>query len=188
MSKTGDKTSRRFRTYLVLSLSLPALLIVTMFWIRSYSMGDSLQYYSDPKGFTMNSIGGLCSLSWGEVHSVLYPPHYGWEGSFWPFEREENYTISSDLSKLCKHYWLGFGFDRWKRETADSSVDSRGFVIPHWFLFLLALAPILVTVRTILKDRRVRGLLLAGRCTECGYDLRASPDCCPECGHKTLKP
>ncbi len=51
---------------------------------------------------------------------------------------------------------------------------------PHWFLALLF--AILPTVRflTILRTRRQNR---AGLCEHCGYDLCATPDRCPECGH-----
>jgi hypothetical protein len=51
--------------------------------------------------------------------------------------------------------------------------------IPHWLLFLLTAPWPLwwLARRRKQATRRRRGL-----CTQCGYDLRASPDRCPECG------
>ena len=57
-------------------------------------------------------------------------------------------------------------------------------VLPYWLLFLAtapAAAP--VTLKTALfTRRRKRRRLLLGLCPGCGYDLRASPGRCPECG------
>ena len=53
---------------------------------------------------------------------------------------------------------------------------------PHWAA-LLALAPVaLLPVPALIRRRRRRRLRGAGRCESCGYDLRASPGRCPECG------
>jgi hypothetical protein len=50
--------------------------------------------------------------------------------------------------------------------------------IPHWLLLLLLIAiPIHWIQRTLLARRRRPGF-----CPHCGYDLRATPDRCPECG------
>ena len=42
----------------------------------------------------------------------------------------------------------------------------------------LAVLPALVAVRKLRSRRRGR----QGRCAKCGYDLRATPERCPECG------
>ena len=58
--------------------------------------------------------------------------------------------------------------------------DARSLVVgaPHWAVCLLLAAPV-VGIGWARTRRRARG---AGLCPACGYDLRATPDRCPECG------
>jgi hypothetical protein len=58
----------------------------------------------------------------------------------------------------------------------------RALAVPEWTIIaLLALAasPVLYAARSRSHIARRRH---AGLCEGCGYDLRASPDRCPECG------
>ena len=57
--------------------------------------------------------------------------------------------------------------------------DALGLFVPHWWLIVLLLIPAGVYAWRVIVARRARG---AGFCGVCGYDLRASPDRCPECG------
>ncbi len=57
--------------------------------------------------------------------------------------------------------------------------------IPHWFAALIfAMLPALVLTNTVRRHQRQQRIL-KNCCLICGYDLRATPDRCPECGTVT---
>lgn len=51
-----------------------------------------------------------------------------------------------------------------------------------WVMLGLGVLSLLFWFPGQMKADRRRKLRVGGRCGECGYDLRASPDRCPECG------
>lgn len=58
--------------------------------------------------------------------------------------------------------------------------------VPHWLVIALLSIPPLAWLSGRWRDRR---RYPKGHCPKCGYDLRASPDRCPECGWmKVVKP
>ena len=104
--------------------------------------------------------------------------------------------------------WLGLGGERGAvsylvgpdgrvRELTDREFFGRPLAddlrwsdpLPYWavadappWLGVAAAAPLPVAWLAVRLTRSVRGRRLAGKCRSCGYDLRATPGRCPECG------
>jgi hypothetical protein len=100
-----------------------------------------------------------------------------------------SFTLSGDAQPLdhldalgaVPFRLLGFAFARDRQGALPSPHDAWVLRAPHYAV-LLATA-FLPTVRLV-NRLRARGAArrLAGHCRVCGYDLRATPDRCPECG------
>jgi hypothetical protein len=73
------------------------------------------------------------------------------------------------------------GFALSMEKPADyPGASSVRLLVPLWMITLLAAIPPFLWLATLRSDRRKRRL--EGCCLNCGYDLRATPGRCPECG------
>jgi hypothetical protein len=82
--------------------------------------------------------------------------------------------------------FLGFAhyIDVWGVSSHVNYYDSfEGFIIPLWFMLAITLAlPAGRWIAVLRRWRQLRHRQVAGLCLQCGYDLRATPGKCPECG------
>jgi hypothetical protein len=108
--------------------------------------------------------------------SVLRGGLYGkWSRFGSPLLRDE-YQMKG--VRHFSHPFLGFGWD-WRSDGGTSSYSRLAFLVPLAFLVcLFAILPLFTFGRWL----RRRFAVPPGRCAYCGYDLRATPDRCPECG------
>ena len=74
---------------------------------------------------------------------------------------------------------LGFHYVNEYTIGPSGTLHTLRISFPWWAVLLPSLPPLLLGVRSLLRRRRrIRSRI----CLRCGYDLRASPDRCPECG------
>lgn len=71
---------------------------------------------------------------------------------------------------------LGFRYQSLQIRTTEL----RQVAVPQWILVIAAVG--LVSVSSIVRYVRRASRYKRGQCVNCGYDLRSSPDQCPECG------
>jgi hypothetical protein len=93
-----------------------------------------------------------------------------------------------------RHFDVGFLAVFYVQSTSwTSSGDSThahyfGLAAPYWCLTILfSLLPVLKCRRMAIARKR-RMWQRDGRCVHCGYDIRVTPDRCPECGKIPARP
>jgi len=74
---------------------------------------------------------------------------------------------------------LGFSFGGTRG--GDGSI-LWNLAVPYWMLTTVAIVVPLARVEAWRRDRRGRRRAANRQCSACGYDLRATPGRCPECG------
>jgi hypothetical protein len=152
---------------------LSALLCVATagMWVRSYWRQDWICL-----GIAQQTFGA--GFGRGIIEFRTFRGLDSGAGLHWISDRAGN---ALNLLEDCKHHALGFGLGLpdW---VALALGPEAGHVValPNWLLVVITavLPGWYLRQQAKLADRRRR----TGLCTKCGYDLRATPDRCPECG------
>jgi hypothetical protein len=172
---------RRIILNVLTALSLLLCIATTALWVRSYWMDESVERMGFNRGFCVGSAGGTFyyeGLSSGRCISGPPPPpptqeeleRVDYEYRAKPYERGKIFDIGwvpSDEPRL-RRFWFEFG-------------RYPFIAVPHWWIVTIAL---LLPFGRFGASRIacVRRRRDSGSCAVCGYDLRATPERCPECG------
>jgi hypothetical protein len=105
-------------------------------------------------------------------------PVWGW---YW------DSGMSSEVAEPTNR--LGFtSYGSWKvrstNELGSAERSTGNILFPHWFAVALFAA---LPAWQLARLHRRRMAKREGRCSKCGYDLRATPERCPECGAVPVK-
>ena len=164
---------------LLTALSLLACVAVAGLWVRSHWAEDQGYWTTSPT----RRLGFASSSGHVKVwHQTLLRPtadSYGAPGGRFHTDRASR-ELQPDVPGDATTGWNPLGLGAWSRVHGQRRYHSRGVLLPYWLpLALFAIAPAHWLWR--LPARRARSAR-SGLCARCGYDLRASPDRCPECG------
>ena len=165
---------RRFGRWVFNGLTMLLLLLgvtTAVLWVRGHRLGDVAWISIRNQNFGLNSSNGELLLSWSLDSEVV-------GGAHWRMYDLGSYDISRDP---CRYVALGFGVDAYAvHHSGRATIRDFSLLVPDWFLLLLfsLLALRLIRHRTTHAAR----CSAMGMCAKCGYDLRATPDRCPECG------
>lgn len=154
----------------VLSL-LPGLAILAT-GIYSFRLLMALRWWNDAAANGVVVTRGSV-LFWRQLqldNQGASGPHHFEHVSFSPSPKMKDYESPG----MTPH--LGFGFGMGDDRTR---YPVRQLLLPTWAIALTAL---LVPLWPITAWRRRVKRLQSNQCLVCGYDLRASPTRCPECG------
>src|SRR5665213_49117 len=186
---------RRRGITFISAVSLVLCLASGAMWIRSYRASDILTFhenrwrnghFSEAVGFGVNSDSGGVLLY--HLHrKVMFPAgeydalidganlEYRGFGRYSFCEPPNGYPYMRDYRGWGA---MGFGFFSGAPNNplvAAFVYNDQFIVLPFWF-FTVCFAMLPLTLK--LAPRKPAH----GKCATCGYDLRATPNRCPECG------
>jgi hypothetical protein len=172
-----------FRRRLLPVLSALSLLLVAVTvtaWVRSSYVWDEFSFASSTKYFGLDSAGGQFEFEYES-------PVNGHEEfrdcvglRYWVPDKVDG-PVEAGARMPGSHQWFrGHGF--WLVTGERWGDNHFAIYLPAWFMVMVFAALPLYRICPRPKIRFKSSLSLRTLCKSCGYDLRATPDRCPECG------
>jgi hypothetical protein len=158
------------------AVSLLLCVVVCVLWVRSYFVCEMPQFYGKKSYFAVASSRGIVRFDYVE-QAVIEPWTDAFHLNVWRPPIELAYSP----------YGYGVGPPLFARyQPAGRATDMAHLTTRHWLLAFAFFTPWLPTCWRRLRRAHRRfedgRAPTPGICRVCGYDLRATPDRCPECG------
>lgn len=172
------------------AVSVLLLLATSLMWVRSYWYFDEYRSVNPSNGQLIDLLsvyGGVQVATAENVNNRNGELGWTWDdSSSTPLDSNHWATVPSSHWQALTgprpdRDIRGFGFRLISGKLAQS-MPFWSLRIPYGFLLIVSAAfPALFLARW-LRSRRASSRRREGRCASCGYDLRATPERCPECG------
>lgn len=178
------KLKRRLLNFLT-ALSLLLCVATAVLWVRSYRVGD--RWLLDWRVAVVASSGQVSFRFSTGSPSQGQEATTGWRHRA---ERPMRLAVPRGISRqtiggMGPNQYTSLEVGLWGLGVRHNSNPQRGAIfllVPYWFV--LAAALLVPALRLVAAARRWprRRRESLGLCPVCGYDLRATPGQCPECG------
>jgi hypothetical protein len=198
-ARYNSNQMKRFRRWLFTGIAVLSLLLcvaMAAIWARSYCVSESFSNfrYLPPdmsvatKDFLPRANQQFTDIAVlrGEllVARTLRPVGYTGTSDGWKRLTQHTLPLLNQGTSFLNHCGFALGMDH---PSDYPGASSFRLLFPLWGIVMLtAILPFWWLLR--FRHTIERGRIEKGRCRKCGYDLRAAPDRCPECGTVSLKP
>ena len=184
---SGRLSRMRCWSYTLLSAASFMLCLATcVVWARSYSTSERfVNGYPKPRLVVVVVAGGL-SVGWYRMErpgiEYLIQREYDRDALLHHESNSKDkpeYPIYDSPRTFANR--MGFGWDAGSFDSFHTGeVVRRIAIVPLWGIVVATALPPALWLRSWRRRRRTRSR--GGLCPACGYDLRATPQRCPECG------
>ncbi|HEX4794366.1 MAG TPA: hypothetical protein VH370_11270 [Humisphaera sp.] len=149
----------------LIAIAAVLFVAITTLWIRSFFVSDGFGWTTPRADWSLTIGRGRLNLAWRESRQALSPSHY--HSIMRPAQTIRTY---GDIGRL------GVYLDR---RATFSGARRWSLVFPIWPALLLSG---LLAFCGLFSPATRQWRKLKQRCIVCGYDLRQTPEKCPECG------
>jgi len=167
----------RARIFKLAGVLAPILLpiLVAVLWVRSYWVEDTISYDGTwPTDTLVSSRGCICTLHLSPTSGAAYL-----SGGFRHLASRPPELIGMPRTATQRFRCFGvIGF-----EGSLGLSRARGVCLAWWHLSIVSMSMTLPTLLYCFRVRRTALRIRNNLCARCGYDLRATPEFCPECGY-----
>ncbi len=185
------KRLRRIIFNALTAISLLLCLVTAGMWVRSYFIRDCVHHLVATQHKLEAASGkGEVIISWLPGH-VDRPKWAYTRKRFGEDEDADKVDILTPLFLLTStvdedRSWSLVGVAKIAAQHANG--DVRVFLIPYWLILTVVIAmPMIRSGWLLFRVLRSKNRRNHQRCVFCNYDLRATPDRCPECGTVSAK-